>query len=181
VTCHTAYIGLGANVGDRAANIYRSLELLDSAPGIRVSAASGLYETPPWGYVEQPPFLNAAARLETVLGPLQLLLALKSFEVQVGRETTFRWGPRVIDLDLLLYDDSAVQRRGLTIPHPGILGRGFVLVPLRDVFSEYRSSDGSTLDELIGRLDVSNIRRIGVPPFRARRRRQTGSDIGSDR
>jgi 2-amino-4-hydroxy-6-hydroxymethyldihydropteridine diphosphokinase len=161
MTAHTAYIGIGANVGDRAGSIRRALALLDGAPGIRVTAVSALYETPPWGYIEQPAFLNAAARLATDLGPLQLLLALKSFEVQVGREVTFRWGPRVIDLDLLLYDDERVSRPGLEVPHPGLLGRGFVLVPLRDVHPDFHAPDGSTIEALIGRLDVSGIRRIG--------------------
>ena len=159
---HVAYIGIGANVGDRAASIRRALALLDGAPGIQVSEVSALYETPPWGYAEQPAFLNAAARLATALGPLQLLLALKSIEVQVGREITFRWGPRVIDLDLLLYDDRRISRPGLEVPHPGLLERGFVLVPLRDVCPGFRAPDGSTIDALIERVDAAEVRRVGA-------------------
>jgi 2-amino-4-hydroxy-6-hydroxymethyldihydropteridine diphosphokinase len=161
---HIAYVGIGANVGDRVGSIRRALALLDEAPGIRVDGVSALYETPPWGYLEQPAFLNAAARLATDLGPLQVLLALKSFEVVIGREVTFHWGPRVIDLDLLLYDDERVSRRGLEVPHPGLLGRGFVLVPLRDVYPNFRAPDGSTIEALLSRLDVSEIRRVGESP-----------------
>jgi 2-amino-4-hydroxy-6-hydroxymethyldihydropteridine diphosphokinase len=157
---HTAYIGLGANIGDRTANIRRALALLDGAPGIRVTAVSALYETPPWGYIAQPAFLNAVARLSTALGPLQLLCALKSFEAQIGREVTFRWGPRVIDLDLLLDDGERLTRRGLVVPHAGMLTRAFVLIPLRDLLPDFRAPDGATLDELLARLDVSGIRRV---------------------
>lgn len=158
---HVAYVGLGANLGDRAGNIRRALALLDGAPGVRVDAVSALYETPPWGFTEQPAFLNAAARLETDLGPLQLLIALKAFETSVGREVTFHWGPRVIDLDLLLYDDQRISRRGLEVPHPGMLGRAFVLVPLRDVFPDFRAPDGRAIDTLLAGLDTAGVRRVG--------------------
>ena len=157
---HVAYVGLGSNLGNRAGHLARALELLRGAPGIRVEAISALYETPPWGYTRQPAFLNAVARLATDLGPRQLLLAFKSVEQQVGREETFRWGPRVVDLDLLLYDGLRLRRRGLEVPHPGMLERAFVLVPLRDVYPDFRSPDGVPLDGLISRVGTSGIRRL---------------------
>lgn len=155
---HVAYLGLGSNLGDRLGQIRRALTFLADAPGISVEAVSRVYETEPWGYAEQPAFLNAAARIGTTLGPLQLLLALKCAERQVGRERTFRWGPRAIDLDLLIYDDVRVDRRGLKVPHPGLTERAFVLVPLRDVYPDFRDSGGATIDELIARLQPSGIR-----------------------
>lgn len=157
---HVAYVGLGSNLGNRAGHLARALELLRAAPGVRVGAVSALYETPPWGYTRQPAFLNAVARLATPLGPRQLLLALKSIERQVGREETFRWGPRVVDLDLLLYDDLRLRRRGLEVPHPGMLERAFVLVPLRDVYPDFRSPDGVSLDGLISRVGTAGVRRL---------------------
>ncbi len=155
-----AYVGLGSNLGDRAANLARALDLLAATPGVRIVAVSDLHETPPWGYTQQPAFLNAAARLATTLGPRQLLLALKAVERRVGREETFRWGPRVVDLDLLLYSDLRLARRGLEVPHPRLIERAFVLVPLRDVYPEYRGPDGTPIDALIARLDTSGIRRL---------------------
>ena len=155
-----AHVGLGSNLGDRRANVGRALDLLAGAPGVAVAAVSALYETPPWGFREQAPFLNAVAALDTSLGPRQLLVVLKSFEARIGRRPTFRWGPRVVDLDLLLYGDLALSRRGLTLPHPAMLERAFVLIPLADVYPEFRSPDGRSLDSLIAALDLAGIRRI---------------------
>mgnify|MGYP005849201515 CR=1 FL=1 len=158
----TAYVGLGSNLGDRVGHLAGALRLLRSSPGIRVADLSPVYETEPWGYTQQPPFLNAVAKLATVLGPRQLLLALKSIEGKMGREQTFRWGPRVVDLDLLLYGDVHLSRRGLELPHPGLLERAFVLVPLRDVHPDFRGPDGTPVGALISRLGAAGIRRFSA-------------------
>ncbi len=160
-----ALVGLGSNVGDRRASLAHAVSLLRGAPSVRVVALSALYETPPWGYTAQAPFLNAVLSLDTALGPRQLLVALKSFEARIGRRRTFRWGPRVIDLDLLAYDDLTLDRPGLSLPHPAIPDRAFVLVPLADVDPGYRSPDGRAIPELLASLDLGAIRRVEEPSW----------------
>ena len=129
---HGVYLGLGANLGDRAANLFRALAAL-GARGILVRRVSPLYETEPWGLTEQPRFLNAACAVETTLAPAALLAALKGIERDLGRVETVRYGPRPIDLDILLYDALTIETPTLTIPHPGMLERATVLVPLADI------------------------------------------------
>ena len=131
----TAYLGLGSNVGTRMANLERALELLDATPGIRVIRCSSIYETEPWGVTEQPPFLNAAVEVRTALEPGDLLAAVKAIEGEMGRATTVRYGPRNIDVDILLYGNSVIdwQTPDLQIPHARMLERAFVLIPLADI------------------------------------------------
>ena len=124
-----AYVGLGANLGDREATMRRAIELL----GDEVVAVSTFRETDPVGYEDQPAFLNAVACLETTLSPRSLLEALLGIEAELGRSRTFRNAPRTIDLDLLLYDDLVIGEPGLEVPHPRLHERAFVLVPLADV------------------------------------------------
>ena len=131
---HTAYIGLGANLGDREAALRRALELLAEEPGIEVTAVSRFRDTAPVGLVDQPRFLNAAARVETALGPRELLERLLAVERALGRTRTGPcFGPRTIDLDLLLYDDSRHAEPGLTVPHPRLHERKFALEPLAEL------------------------------------------------
>jgi 2-amino-4-hydroxy-6-hydroxymethyldihydropteridine diphosphokinase len=128
------YIGLGANLGDREASIRRALELLDADPDVAVVAVSTLRETDPVGYVDQPPFLNGAAALETELGPRELLPRLLAVERELGRTRDGpRWGPRTIDLDLLLHGDEVVGEPGLRVPHPRLAERRFALEPLAEL------------------------------------------------
>jgi 2-amino-4-hydroxy-6-hydroxymethyldihydropteridine diphosphokinase len=128
------YIGLGANLGDREATIRRGLELLDGDPDVEVAAVSTLRETDPVGYEDQPRFLNGAARLETELTPHALLERLLEVERELGRDRSGpRFGPRTIDLDLLLYGDELVAEDGLEIPHPRLHERAFVLEPLYEL------------------------------------------------
>lgn len=141
------YIGLGSNRGDRKAMVRQALDRLAATPGIFAVVASSLRCFAPWGFTEQPPFVNAVARLRTELGPVQLLLALKKIERDLGRTPTFRWGPREIDLDLLLYGDCHVRRRGLTVPHPHMHERAFVLDPLRELWPGYRGEARGVADE----------------------------------
>jgi 2-amino-4-hydroxy-6-hydroxymethyldihydropteridine diphosphokinase len=129
-----AYIGLGANLGDRQAALEAALETLRATPGIAVEAVSGVRETEPVGHVDQPHFLNAAARLSTTLGARELLDALLDVERSLGRTREGpRWGPRTIDLDLLLFGREQIDEPGLTVPHPRLAERRFVLEPLADL------------------------------------------------
>jgi 2-amino-4-hydroxy-6-hydroxymethyldihydropteridine diphosphokinase len=130
-TLHTVYLGLGTNLGDRAANIAEVLRRL-AGLGALITVSS-LHETEPWGVQDQPRFLNAACLLRTTLRPRQLLAAIKRIEREMGRMPTVRNGPRLIDIDILLYDDLVLSTPDLTIPHPGMHERSFVLLPLREI------------------------------------------------
>jgi dihydropteroate synthase/2-amino-4-hydroxy-6-hydroxymethyldihydropteridine diphosphokinase len=127
----TAYLALGSNLGDRAANLHAALAQVASFASVQ--ATSFLYETPPAYLVDQPDFLNAVCRVQTSLPPHDLLAALKATETAVGRQPTVRYGPRTLDLDILFYDDLHLERPDLTIPHPRLAERGFVLQPLCDL------------------------------------------------
>lgn len=128
---HIIYLALGTNLGDRPGNLRAAVKAL--APDVQVLAESRVYETPPWGYTEQPAFLNMAVEAETSLSPQSLLGRLKQVEVEVGREPSFRYGPRRIDIDILFYDDLVLESGMLTIPHARLHERAFVLVPLMDL------------------------------------------------
>ena len=149
----TAYLGLGSNLGDREENIRQALRLVE-AGGVRVARVSSLYETRPVGPVDQPDFINAAAEVETTLSPEDLLSAARAVEQAMGRERTIRWGPRVIDIDILLYDEMSVNEPGLTIPHPEMTRRWFVLAPLAEIAPDLILPGGKTAreaaDELAG-------------------------------
>ena len=129
----TAYVGLGSNVDEPRRQVGAAVRRLDGIEGTRVTARSSLYRSAPFGPVEQPDFVNAAAEIETRLTPRQLLDALKAIERDIGREVTERWGPRRIDLDLLVYGDQVIDEPGLKVPHPGIAERNFVLLPLGEI------------------------------------------------
>ena len=124
------YVGLGSNLGEREAMIRLALEELSRLPQTRLQRASSLYDTEPVGVEEQPHFLNAVAQLETQLPPHQLLWNLMLIERRLGRVRTQRWGPRTLDLDLLLYEDLVLDDDDLVVPHPELPKRSFVLVPL---------------------------------------------------
>jgi 2-amino-4-hydroxy-6-hydroxymethyldihydropteridine diphosphokinase len=130
-----AYVGLGANIGDAVTAVEAALKRLDVTPGVRVLARSRLYRTPAWGVTDQPDFINAVARIETVLTAQALLRALLSIERDAGRDRarSRRWGPRELDLDLLLYGDARIDTPGLRVPHPHLHERAFVLVPLAEI------------------------------------------------
>lgn len=127
---YRAFVGLGANLGDPQAALTAALRRLAVIPQIRVAAVAPLYRTAPVGGPDQPPFLNSAAALQTGLSPLALLACLQDAERAAGRVRTEHWGPRVLDLDLLLYGVRTVDLPGLTVPHPRLHERRFVLVPL---------------------------------------------------
>lgn len=128
-----SYIGLGSNLGDRAANIMAALERIGSLAGTSVTRVSKFIETGPVGVIEQPKFINAVAEVETALRPRDLLRALLEIEDALGRVRPERWGPRTIDLDLLLYEDEVILDEELTLPHPLMSEREFVLVPFAEI------------------------------------------------
>ena len=129
-----AYVGLGANLGDREASLRAALDRLGAMPGVDVVAVSAFRETDPVDYLEQPRFVNAAAAVETDLSPRELLGALLAVERVLGRSREGpRYGPRTIDLDLLLYGDEVLEEPGLTVPHPRLHERAFALTPLAEL------------------------------------------------
>jgi 2-amino-4-hydroxy-6-hydroxymethyldihydropteridine diphosphokinase len=151
-----ATIGLGSNVGDKAQNIARAIELLCTDGAIRLVRRSALYRSPAWGVTDQDWFVNAAIAVATALSPRELLARCQSVETDMGRVRTMRWGPRIIDVDILTYRDSAIREPGLIVPHPLIAERAFVLIPLKDVAPDLRLN-GHSLDELIMRLGVEGV------------------------
>jgi len=153
------YLGLGSNLGDRLANLRAAVDAL--GPEVRVLAESGIYETPPWGYTEQPAFLNMALKAETNLEPRALLKHLKNIEAGLGREKSFRYGPRKIDMDILLYEDRIFSNEMLVIPHPRLHERAFVLVPLADVGAEVKHPVlHKTVTEMLVEVDAGAIHKI---------------------
>ena len=146
-----AYVGLGANLGDRAGTIRRAVELLGAESGIEVVAVSTLRETDPVGYADQPAFLNGAAALETELSPRELLERLLAVELALGRVRGDgpRYGPRAIDLDLLLYGNEVVDEPGLTVPHPRLAERRFALEPLHELDPDLSLPDGRAVQNLL--------------------------------
>jgi 2-amino-4-hydroxy-6-hydroxymethyldihydropteridine diphosphokinase len=148
-----AFVGIGANLGDREATIRRAVELLDEIDGIEVVAMSALRETEPWGPVEQPAFVNGAVAVETALEPPELLAALLDVERLLGRvRTGARWGPRTIDLDLLLYGERVVVEPGLTVPHPRLYERRFALEPLAELAPDAYVPGHGSVAELLAAL-----------------------------
>ncbi|MGO9133949.1 MAG: 2-amino-4-hydroxy-6-hydroxymethyldihydropteridine diphosphokinase [Methylovirgula sp.] len=125
--------GLGSNIGDKPANIRKALALLESRGVAKLTAISSIYRTPPWGYREQEDFANACALAETFLAPEALLAAVKAIEADMGREETLRWGPRLIDVDILFYGEAPMATDHLVLPHKELFNRAFVLVPLAEI------------------------------------------------
>lgn len=150
-----ACVGLGGNVGDAAATLRAAVEALDRLPHTRLLRASPLYRTPAWGVEAQPDFVNAAALLETTLDARALLDGLLGIERAFGRERRERWGPRSLDLDLLLYADSRIDEPGLHVPHPHLHERAFALRPLADVAPEMQVPGQGRVTELLARVDAS--------------------------
>lgn len=158
-----AWIGLGANLGDAAATVRAALQEIDRLVQTRLLRASRLYRTPAWGIAEQPDFVNAVAQLDTRLSPRDLLDGLLDIERAFGRERQAgeRWGPRVLDLDLLLYDSAVLDEPGLRVPHPHLHERAFALVPLVEITPQaFIPGIGPAADALRA-LDSSAIQDVG--------------------
>ena len=158
----TAYVAFGANKGDRLANLEHAVKMLREIT--TVDAISPIYETEPVGYADQPWFLNAAARLVTLLFPEELLHELQAIEASLGKATPFANGPRTLDLDLLLYDDLVQSTADLDLPHPRMHQRRFVLTPLADIAPNVRHpTQDKTIGELLAALPVEpTVRKWGA-------------------
>lgn len=173
---HTVYLALGANLGDRRANLKEALERLRAGGQIRLIRLSSLYETEPFGYQDQPRFLNMVVEAHTSFTPLELLDYVKLIEGELGRQPDFRNGPRPIDLDLLFYDDLILEEERLQIPHPRMRGRGFVFVPLADLapgllHPVYHKTVAELLDEInlndagVVRYEAEALLELPLPRF----------------
>ncbi len=155
------FLGIGGNLGDRRATMRSAVELIrDVIDDVRVSS---LYQTAAWGVTDQPSFLNAVARGQTELPPLDLLDAMQSIENQLGRVRTQHWGPRAIDIDILLYGSDVIDEPRLTVPHPYMSQRGFVLRPLADLAAGLTLPDGSLVGELLTTINQDDLRQIEDP------------------
>jgi 2-amino-4-hydroxy-6-hydroxymethyldihydropteridine diphosphokinase len=148
-----AYVGLGANLGPKEVTLLRAVDLLAAEDGIDVLELSELRETAPVGVVDQPEFLNGALALETSLTPRELLDVLLRVEQELGRVRGERWGPRTIDLDLLVYGDETVDEQGLRVPHPRLHERRFALEPLAELEPELEIPGLGAVSEALARLD----------------------------
>lgn len=157
----SAFIGLGANLGDAEATLRHAVDALRTLPGSRLAGLSSLYRSAPVGPAGQDDYLNAVAALETPLPPHELLVALQAIENAHGRVRELRWGPRTLDLDLLLYGNDCIVTADLIVPHPELARRHFVLVPLLEIQSTATLPDGRRLDSLAAAQD-----RAGLAVFR---------------
>lgn len=156
-----AYVGLGSNLADPVAQLRRALARLAELPASRLLAHSSLYASAPMGPADQPDYVNAVAKLETRLAPLELLAALQGVENDQGRTRGVeRWGPRTLDLDLLLYDDIRLDSPTLTVPHPGLTERAFVVVPLLELDPGLTLPDGRALADIAATLDCRALSRL---------------------
>ena len=162
----TAYIGLGSNLGDREKHLQQAVFLLNREPHVRVEQCSRVYETDPVGYTEQPAFLNMVAKISTTLSPEPLLDVCLRIEQALGRVRNVRWGPRTIDLDLLLYGDLSLETPRLCLPHPRMHERLFVLIPLLEVLPEEdlrAASFRKSVENLEGKEGVRSWKEINWP------------------
>jgi 2-amino-4-hydroxy-6-hydroxymethyldihydropteridine pyrophosphokinase len=157
---HTVYLALGSNVGDRLANLKQAIDSL--TPQMEVKAKSSVYETPPWGYEDQPKFLNQVVKAKTYLDPEPLLKHLKRLEVALGRQASFPNGPRLIDMDILFYDELILSTSSLVIPHPRLQERGFVLLPLMELSPDLiHPLSKKSVREMTAQCDLGGIKKFG--------------------
>jgi 2-amino-4-hydroxy-6-hydroxymethyldihydropteridine diphosphokinase len=168
VIAPAAFLGLGSNQGDRAALLAEALSCLDRTTGVGLTAVSSLYATAPVGPQDQPEFLNLAVEVGTSLSPPELLAACLGIETALGRVRRERWGPRTIDIDLLLYGDLRVAGPGLELPHPRMRERAFVLQPLAEIAGG-RTLDGKTIAAWAAAVGSAGVRRVAGPPAWLRR------------
>lgn len=157
-----ACIGLGANLGHPGDAVRLAMQALDELPGSRVLAASRLYRTPAWGRIDQPDFINAAVLLQTELAPQELLKHLLAIERDAGRSrdseiASMRWGPRVLDLDLLLYGERLINEPGLRVPHPHLHERAFALVPLAEIAPDANFPGHGSVSAALRNVDVDGV------------------------
>lgn len=160
---HQVYLGLGTNLGDRLENLHHAVQAL--APELKKMQTSSIYETEPWGFTDQPAFYNMVVSGETEISPDDLLTFLKTIEEDLGRLPSFRYGPRLIDVDILFFDDLIMKSERLEIPHPRIPERAFVLVPLVELNPNLiHPEKHQTCKELLDRLDTKSVKFVQTFP-----------------
>lgn len=157
-----AFVGLGGNVGDVASTLAEAIWAMDSLPQTSVRSQSGMYRSPPWGRTDQPHFVNAVVELQTRLAAIALLDSLVEIEEKLGRvrNPDDRWGPRTIDLDLLVFGDQSLRVPGLQVPHPRLHERGFVLVPLAEIAPSLEIPGLGRVSDLLAAIDASGVEAI---------------------
>ncbi len=153
----TVYLSLGSNMGDRVDFLNKAIDMIKEIPDSEFEKVSSFYETPPWGVSDQQDFINACVRLSTNLSPLELLEKLHHIEQNLHRERIIRWGPRTIDIDILIFGDIICEDKNLIIPHPRISQRAFVLVPLFELDQDLIIGS-KTVKEMMGDIDASEIK-----------------------
>lgn len=169
-----AYVGLGSNLGDSIGLLVGAIRALGGLPGTSVAACSGFYRTPAWGITDQPDFINAVAELHTALAPQALLTGMLEIERHAGRErgaAADRWGPRTLDLDLLLYGDATIDDPGLDVPHPHLHERAFALVPLAEIAPDAAIPGRGPVREALAAMaagDIEALTYVAPPPSAAR-------------
>ena len=157
---NTAYLGLGSNLGDRRQHLAEAVRRLQAGPALQIVKVSPVYETSPVGVTAQPDFLNLVVEVATTHAPQRLLTECLRLEIDLGRERRERWGPRTIDIDLLLYGDMRINEKNLAVPHPRMHERGFVLAPLAEIAPQLKL-DGKTVGELAVALGGAGLRKLG--------------------
>jgi 2-amino-4-hydroxy-6-hydroxymethyldihydropteridine diphosphokinase len=162
-----AVLGLGGNLGDVQSTLDQAVGVLCDGQDVRLVARSSDYRTPPWGVTDQPPFVNLALVVDTVLTPRALLDRALRVEAMFGRDRAReqRWGPRILDIDIIAYDDLEMDESGLTLPHPRLFERAFVLAPLAEIAPD-RKIKGITIKDALARLDSGGIEKL--PPRQVR-------------
>ncbi|MCE5206973.1 MAG: 2-amino-4-hydroxy-6-hydroxymethyldihydropteridine diphosphokinase [Chloroflexi bacterium] len=154
------YLSTGSNLGDRQSKLQVAINKLNDYAGISVLRVSPVYETEPWGYLNQPRFLNQVVEIETEIAPVELVSVMKHLEKEMGRTPNFKNGPRVIDMDIVLYGSRIIEQEGITIPHPFFPERAFVLVPLADLIPDFiHPVLGKTIQQLMAEIDCSGVTR----------------------
>ena len=157
---HQAFIALGSNLQDPQAQVERALQTIANTPNIKLIKASSLFKTAPIGYDNQPDFINAVAEIETDLSPLELLHSLLEIETQHGRERPFPNAPRVLELDVLLYGNIEINTAELTLPHPRLHTRGFVMLPLAEIAPKINIGNHGYADELASKCDNQGVSKL---------------------
>ncbi|RHW31724.1 2-amino-4-hydroxy-6-hydroxymethyldihydropteridine diphosphokinase [Lysinibacillus yapensis] len=149
------YLSLGTNIGDREQNLKTAVGMLQETPGVSVVKVSSIYETAPVGYTEQPSFFNIALYVETTHAALEMLKICQSVENELGRVRDIRWGPRIIDLDILLFNNDNIKVQNLTVPHPRMFERAFVLVPLMEIADNAQTPQLQQAKFSLERMDLA--------------------------
>lgn len=154
-----AYLSLGSNMGDKKQYLYGAIKMLEATDQIWLTKLSSLYETNPWGYTEQDLFMNLVVEIETTLSPIALLDVCQSIEQELGRVRLIKWGPRVIDVDILLYGEEVLNEQRLIVPHPLMTQRDFVMIPLAEIAPTVLVNNRQVQDYIV-EFDLNNLKRI---------------------